>query len=54
MTLVDTAPLKLKALHFPEPVRSLILSEPDHLESSDFISKLGTWEKLLRMDKGRS
>lgn len=49
MTLVDLAPMKAKALNFPEPVKSLILSEPDEIDAQDFISKLGTWEKLLKM-----
>ena len=47
LTNVNISELKLKALNFPEPVKSLILSEPDSLDSLDFISKLGTWEKLL-------
>lgn len=49
MTLVDLTPLKSKALNFPEPVKSLILSEPDTIDAQDFISKLGTWEKLLKI-----
>jgi len=49
MTLVDLKPMKAKALNFPEPVKSLILSEPDMIETSDFISKLGTWERLAKM-----
>ena len=49
MTLVDLKPMKAKALNFPEPVKSLILSEPDMIETSDFISKLGTWERLTKM-----
>ena len=53
MTFIDTAPLKRKALNFPEPVKSLILSEPDQLESTDFISKIGTWERLLKMNAGK-
>ena len=56
MTNIDMAPLKRKALQFPEPVKTLILSEPDQIESQDFISKIGTWERLLRMnaETGRS
>ncbi|MCL5782922.1 MAG: hypothetical protein M1476_03320 [Candidatus Thermoplasmatota archaeon] len=50
MTEVSLVPLKSKALRFPEPVRSLILSEPDTLDSQDFISKLGTWERLLKIN----
>ena len=53
MTEVSLVPLKLKALNFPEPVKTLILSEPDHLESQDFISKIGTWERLLQMTAGK-
>jgi hypothetical protein len=53
MTLVDMAAMKAKALNFPEPVKSLILSEPDMIDSQDFISKLGTWERLLKMDAGK-
>lgn len=49
MTLVDLIPLKTKALNFPEPVKSLILSEPDMIDAQDFISKLGTYERLLKM-----
>lgn len=50
MTNVDLRVLKEKAFTFSEPVKSLILSEPDILDSSEFITKLGTWEKLLRME----
>jgi len=49
MTLVDLRPIKAKALNFLEPLRSLILSEPDQIEAADFISKLGTWERLAKM-----
>ena len=49
MTNVDMGPMKTKALDFPEPVKSLILSEPDMIDSQDFISKIGTWENLLKM-----
>lgn len=51
MTEVSLTPLKEKAVRFPEPVKTLILSEPDSLDSLDFISKLGTWERLLKMPK---
>lgn len=46
---VDLAPLKAKALDFPEPVRSLILEEPDELEFKSYLSKMETWERLLKM-----
>ena len=53
MTSINMGPLKDRALQFPEPIKSLILSEPDQIESTDFISKLETWEKLLRMNAGK-
>lgn len=46
---VNIKPLKIKALSFRDPLKTLILSEPDEMDSSDFISKLGTWEKLAKM-----
>ena len=49
MTLVDLTPMKAKAINFHEPLKSLILSEPDMIDAQDFISKLGTWEKLAKM-----
>jgi hypothetical protein len=50
MTQIDMKAMKEKALNFPEPVRSLVLSEADQIDSQDFISKIGTWEKLLKME----
>lgn len=47
--MADIRPLKAKAVNFPEPLRTLILSEPDTMEASEFIGKLGTWEKLLKI-----
>lgn len=49
MTDVSVVPLKQKALRFPEPVKSLILSEPDNMDSNELVSKMGTWEKLLKI-----
>ena len=49
----DMKPLKTKALQYPEPVRSLILSEPDSLPLQDFLVKSGTWEKLLQLDASK-
>jgi hypothetical protein len=50
MTIIGLTPMKTKALNFPEPLKSLILSEPEMIDAQEFISKLGTWERLLRMD----
>ena len=49
MTSCDLRPLKAKALAFPEPVRTLILAEPDQMDSRDLITKIGTWDRLLGM-----
>ena len=46
---VDIKPLKQKAIGFPEPLKSLILSEPDMIDARDLISKLGTWERLAKL-----
>ncbi|EQB72359.1 MAG: hypothetical protein AMDU4_FER2C00145G0001 [Ferroplasma sp. Type II] len=50
MTQVSIVQLKYKALKLPEPVKSLILSELDTIDSTELIFKLGTWDKLLAME----
>lgn len=52
MPTVELRPLKGKALQFQEPIRSLILSEPDRMSGEDFIGKVCTWLKLAEMGKG--
>ena len=47
----DLRPIKIKAMTYPEPVRSLILSEPDSLPLQDFLAKSGVWERLLKMSQ---
>ena len=51
MTLVDIGLMKLKALNFPEPVKSLILSESNVMDSIEFLTKLGTWEMLIKISQ---
>lgn len=53
MTQIDMKKMKEIATRFPEPVRSLILSEPNMINVRDFILKLATWERLLRMNMAR-
>ena len=55
MTSIDMKLMKAKSLSFPEPVKSLILSEPETMDANEFITKLGTWERLLTIGatKGR-
>ena len=43
---------KDKASSFPEPVRSLIMSEADFMDSDEFIVKFGVWEKVLKISGG--
>lgn len=47
--VLDMRLLKDRASEFPEPVRSLILSERDSLCLDDFLSKFSTWEKVLKI-----
>ncbi len=49
MTIIDLSMMKAKALNFPDPVKSLILSEPDKMDSDEFLAKVGTWDRLLEM-----
>ena len=50
MNEVDLKPIKSHAFEYPEPVRMLILSEPDKLPMEDFLAKSSQWIKLLRME----
>jgi hypothetical protein len=50
MTIVDTRPLKKKAYDFPDPVKTLILGEPDRIDAQEFITKVATWSKLLMLE----
>lgn len=52
MPTVNLTPLKKKAIVFADPVKSLILSEPDRMSGEDFIGKVCTWLKLTEMGKG--
>jgi len=53
MKLVDLRPIKDKALGWPEPVRILILSEPDRISFPDFLVKVNTWERALKIKGGK-
>jgi len=46
---IDIRDLKARALSWPEPVRSLILAESDFMPPEEFIVKIGTWERLLKI-----
>ena len=53
-SLLDLKLLKDKASEFPDPIRSLILSEHDFLGVDDFLSRFSTWEKVLKLSEVRS
>ena len=50
--VISTKILKQHANDFPEPVRSLILQESDFVDAEGLITNVGTFEKLLRLNKG--
>ncbi|BAB59842.1 TVG0706547 [Thermoplasma volcanium GSS1] len=54
MTEISLARIKAAAMMMPEPVKSLILSEPDTLDASELITKLGTWDRLLKIEKAEN
>jgi len=47
MKNVNLKELKTRALSFPEPAKTLILSEPDQIPVVDFLALVGVWEKTL-------
>lgn len=49
MSNADLRPIKAKAMMYPNPVRTLILSEPDSIPLEDFLVKSSQWIKLLKM-----
>jgi hypothetical protein len=51
MPEISTRALKGYADEFPEPVKSLILQEPDFTDTERFITDLGTFERLLKLNK---
>ena len=52
MTNIKMGKMKQIALRMPEPVKSLILSEPESLELSEFIVKVSIWDQLVKMHEG--
>lgn len=46
---IDIQQLKDYALKLPEPVKTLILSQPDEMDENDLISKFFEWRKILKI-----
>ncbi|MHB8360849.1 MAG: hypothetical protein ACYDAO_00730 [Thermoplasmataceae archaeon] len=49
---VDLRPLKLKALKLEDPIKSIILSQPDQVSREEYLSKAGDWLRLLEIREG--
>jgi len=52
MKTIDLRELKAKILSFPDPVKTLILAEPDKLPVAEFLRLINTCEKLLKIQRG--
>jgi len=50
--VVDLRELKTKAVSFPEPTRTLILSSPEQMPAAEFLELINTCEKLLKIQRG--
>ena len=46
---IDLRPLKIMAANWPEPVRTLILTEPDELSAAEYMERQRIWSRLLAM-----
>ncbi len=46
---VNIQGIKEKAMKLGEPLKSLILSEPDSMSREDYLAKSETWLKLLQI-----
>jgi len=51
--MVNLRELKKKALAWPNPVRTLVMTEPDYLPVADFLARIGVWEKLVQLQRER-
>jgi hypothetical protein len=46
---IDLRPLKIMAANWPEPVRTLILTEPDEISAAEYMERQRIWSRLLAM-----
>lgn len=51
---IDIRPLKAKVLSMDDPLKTVILSEPDSMPLSEYLAKAGTWLRMLRIKKGKA
>lgn len=48
--MINTKQMKDFALKLPDPVKTLILSQPDEMQENEFIMKFFEWKKLMKME----
>jgi hypothetical protein len=49
---VNMQELKNRCMTFPEPAKTLILSEKDSIPLAEFLVKFGVWERALKIKGG--
>lgn len=47
----DIRELKNQAVLLPEPLRTLVLTEPDEVPDQEFYVKMKIWLKLIKISK---
>jgi hypothetical protein len=47
---MNIKPLKDEAIKLPDPVKTLILSQPDEMQEDELIYKFFEWRKLLKIE----
>lgn len=43
--------LKDEAIKLPDPVKTLVLSQPDEMDEVELISKFFEWRKLIKIEQ---
>ena len=48
---INIRPLKVIAIKLDDPLRTLILSEPDMIPREEYLIKIQSWLKILNLNK---
>jgi len=48
---INIRPLKAIAIKLEDPLRTLILSEPDLIPREEYLIKIQSWLRILNLDK---
>ena len=51
--VVDLRPLKARVLKLGDPLKTIILAQPDSIEKADYLSKATDWLRLLETTEER-